>query len=243
MAHYEQIGKIPDSVIELLRAQKRVTLGFSGGKDSLACALLLRELDVPFTPFYFYIAPSLAFVEKSLTYYERFFDMRVVRLPHPMMYDFLRHQDFQPPDSVVDLAGVEWPKASFERICDKYMQHTTGEMGFYDVVGMRACESLNRRMVFRKIGHVDDSRRKIYPIAEWAPRDVLAYIDACGCKLSDDYKIWNRSYDGLKYQFLFGVRDHYPGDWQLLKEYFPLLELELYRYEQNCKYFDGQIVV
>lgn len=65
----------------------------------------------------------------------------------------------------------------------------------------------------------------------------MNYIDKNNLPQTDDYKIWNRSFDGMKYQFLFGVKENYPDDWQTILEYFPLTELELKRYEFNRQYW------
>ena len=101
---------------------------------------------------------------------------------------------------------------------------------------MRACESFNRRMVFKKQGAINHKEKKISLIADWTKADVENYLKENKIPISDDYKIWNRSFDGLKYQFLFGVKENYPDDYERIKEFFPLIDLELRRYEFNQKY-------
>lgn len=92
-------------------------------------------------------------------------------------------------------------------------------------------------MVFKKQGFINHNTKKISLIADWTTKDVLDFLHEENIPLTPDYKIWNRSFDGLKYQFLFGVKENYPKDWQTIKEYFPLIELELFRYTQNKKYY------
>lgn len=224
-------------VIKFLESQDLVTLGFSTGKDSLACALLLKELGVKFIPFFFYHIPDLHFVNQNLKKYEDFFKMEIIQLPHPMLYDYLRHQDFMPPKMIEELADYEFPVLSFEDMISAWLEDNNIDKDPYDIVGMRADESFNRRMIFRKQGFYNHEKKKVYPISLWRKKDVMTYITASGTSVTEDYKIWNRSFDGLKYQFLFGVKQHYPDDFQTIKEYFPLIELELFRYEQNKKYF------
>jgi predicted phosphoadenosine phosphosulfate sulfurtransferase len=118
-----------------------------------------------------------------------------------------------------------------------HLQNIGDNSKYFDVVGMRAAESFNRRKFFEKRKGIDQDGFKIYPIYDWKKGDVLQFLADNKIPLSDDYAIWNRSYDGMKYQFLFGVKKNYPNDWNRLLEYFPLLELELFRYEQNRKYF------
>jgi len=229
--------KINSEVDSFLREQKIVTLGFSGGKDSLACAILLRNMNVQFIPFFFYHIPDLEFVEKTLTGYEKDLGMNIIRLPHPMLFDYLRFQDFQPPKMIEYLYDFGVPHLGFEDLIGCHLDSVGIQDNLFDVVGQRAAESFNRRKVFEKQGFFNHSKRKVFPICDWKKADVLQFVSDNGFKISDDYDIWGRSFDGLKYQFLFGVKKNYPKDWQTIIEYFPLIELELFRYEQNKKYF------
>ena len=221
----------------LLTREKKVTIGFSTGKDSLACAVLCRNLNIEYIPFYFYLCPDLEFVEKSVQMYESLLDVKIVKMPHPVLYDFLRHQDFQPPKMIQYLHDQRLPKLKFEDLIYCHLASTGDHRHYYDIVGMRASESFNRRKFFQKRGGIDEKDKKIYPIFNWNKSEVLQFLTDNCIPLTDDYAIWNRSYDGMKYQFLFGVKKHYPNDWKTLLEYFPLLELELFRYEQNQRYF------
>lgn len=229
---------INQNVEKLLKTQDIVTLGFSTGKDSLACALVLQELGVKFIPFFFYHVPELEFVERNIEKYEKALKIEVIRMPHPMLYDYLRHQDFMGPNMIQFLHKKGIPKVSFEMMIDTYLQ-SIGIMEIkYDVVGQRAAESFNRRMLFKKQGFFNHDAKKVFPICDWKKDDVLEFIKSKGHTLTPDYEIWNRSFDGLKYQFLFGVQKHYPQDYARIKEMFPLIDLELFRYEQNKTYFE-----
>lgn len=90
------------------------TLGFSTGKDSLACALILKERGYQFTPYFFYHCPDLDFVNRNIEMYENVLKIEVIRLPHPMLYDYLRHQDFMSPSMIEYLSSVDIPHLSFE---------------------------------------------------------------------------------------------------------------------------------
>jgi 3'-phosphoadenosine 5'-phosphosulfate sulfotransferase (PAPS reductase)/FAD synthetase len=229
---------VDSEIVSLLKQEKKVTLGFSTGKDSLACALICRNFEIEYIPFYFFLCPDLEFVEKSITKYEKLLEIKIIQIPHPVLYDFLRHQDFQPPKMIEYLADQNLPKLTFEDLVFCHLDSVGDSRRYYDVAGVRASESFNRRMVFKKRGGgIDIENKKIYPIWDWKKSDVLDFLTANNIPFSDDYMIWNRSYDGMKYQFLFGVKKHYPSDWLKLLEYFPLLEAELFRYEQNRKYF------
>jgi predicted phosphoadenosine phosphosulfate sulfurtransferase len=231
--------KIDPKVKEFLQQQPVVTLGFSTGKDSVACALLLRELKVKFIPVFFYHCPDLEFVERNLKMYEDFFETEIIRMPHPMLYDYLRHQDFMGPDAIDYFFDLDIPHLTFEQLIGCHLDSIGIPEDLWDVVGMRASESFNRRMVFRKQGFFNEKKKKVFPIAEWNKKDVLAYLTEQKCPLTPDYDIWGRSFDGLKYQFLFGVKQRYPEDYARLKQLFPLLDIELFRYEKNIQYFQS----
>lgn len=231
--------KVDNDITDFLKEQQIVTLGFSTGKDSLACALILQELKVKFIPFFFYHIPDLEFVDRNIKMYEDKLGVNVVRLPHPMLYDYIRHQDFQPPAMINYMAGFDFPHLSFEELIDYYMDSIGIDYKVFDIVGMRAAESFNRRKVFEKMGTgIDKKKYKVYPIWNWKNDDVKSFIHSKGFNLTPDYDIWRRSFDGLKYQYLFGAKKRYPEDWKLIKEYFPLIELDLFRYEQNKTYFE-----
>ena len=59
-------------------------------------------------------------------------------------------------------------------------------------------------------------------------------IRAAGLKLSPEYRLFGRSFDGLDYRFLRPIRDHYPADYDRIREFFPLVEAELHRYERRA---------
>jgi 3'-phosphoadenosine 5'-phosphosulfate sulfotransferase (PAPS reductase)/FAD synthetase len=228
---------IEEKTLQFLKSQKFVTIGLSMGKDSLACAVLLKKLNIDFLPFYFYHIPELEFVNEQIKFYENYFDKKIIQMPHPMLYDNLRHQDFMPKNMADDVSSYHLPKMEFETLMKYYMIEMGINTDYYDVVGMRASESFNRRKFFEKLGKgYSEKKKKIYPIYNWNKKQVLDFLKENQCPLSNDYPIWNRSFDGLKYQFLFGVKENYPQDFEKIKEYFPLIEADLYRYEFNLGY-------
>jgi len=73
-------------------------LAFSAGKDAVCSWLRLRDMGFECVPYYLYVVPDLEFVEEGLTYYEAFFDTKILRLPHPSLPRMLRGLVFQPPE-------------------------------------------------------------------------------------------------------------------------------------------------
>jgi 3'-phosphoadenosine 5'-phosphosulfate sulfotransferase (PAPS reductase)/FAD synthetase len=227
--------QIDDDLKDFLINQKKVTLGFSTGKDSLACAIVCRNLDVEYIPLFFYHVPDLEFVNENIRMYEKVLNISIKQLPHPLLYDSLRHQNFQTPKMIKWMPP--FANITFEDLIDIYLADIGDKNKYYDVVGARANESFNRRMTFRKYGAIRVEKQKVYPIHNWSAKDVNNYIKENNIPFSNDYNTWNRSFDGIRYTFLHGLKKDYPNDYKKIQEYFPLIDIELFRYENNKKYF------
>lgn len=223
------------NIQNFLKNEKKVTLGFSTGKDSLACAIVCRNLEVEYIPFYFFHVPNLDFVNENIRMYEKALNIKIIQLPHPLLYDSLRHQNFQPPKTIDWMP--QFSNITFEDLMDIYLADISDSNIYYDVVGARANESFNRRMVFKKFGSIHEHSKKVYPIYNWSAKDVYNFIAQNNIPFSNDYNTWNRSFDGIRYTFLHGLKKDYPKDYQKIQEYYPLIDIELFRYETNQKYF------
>lgn len=230
--------EIDKEIAFFLKQQKKVTLGFSTGKDSLACAIICRNLDVEYMPLFFYHVPDLEFVNENIRMYEKLLNIKIVQMPHPLLYDSLRHQNFQPP-KMID-AMPPFSNITFEDLINIYLADIGDNNDYYDVVGARANESFNRRMVFRKYGSIHEHSKKVYPIHNWSAKDVYDFIVENNIPFSNDYNTWNRSFDGIRYTFLHGLKKDYPKDYEKIREYYPLIDLEIFRYENNKKYFTAK---
>lgn len=210
---------------------RAIRLNFSTGEDSLALWLALRGCKLKIVPIYFYIVPELAFVERTLSMYEDFFGQPIARLPHPLLERLLNRCDLQDPIGYLTLYDLDWPQGeSFDEIGEHYMR----ELDFpncWTCVGVRAWDSINRRMVMRKHGELRPKHRLAFPIAWHRQADVTAAISDSGAPISEDYKVFGRSFDGLDYRFLKPIRDHYPDDFARILTWFPLAEAEILRGE------------
>jgi len=215
---------------------RKVTIGFSTGKDSLVGVSLLKNAGIEFMPIYFYIVPGLGFIEKTIKRYEDLFEMKVVRLPHPILYDYINHQDWQPFHKALTFSCCELGSFKFRELINIYLESKELKGYNYDCNCMKMSDSLNRRLLLKSKPDVDNSTKTIYLTKYFTTNECFKYLKENKIPLSDDYRIFGRSWDGLSYHFTMGVKKYYPEDYELIKECFPLIDAELLRYKIVSNY-------
>ena len=64
---------------------------------------------------------------------------------------------------------------------------------------------------------------------------LIAELDALirdrDVSLTDDYLMFGRSFDGIDHRFTSIIKQEHPEDYAKILQWFPLVELELLRYE------------
>lgn len=218
--------------IECVRKRQSETmLAFSTGKDAIAAWLAIRDHFEVVHPYYLYLVPGLEFVEESLAYYEQFFGVKIARLPHPSLHRWLNTFTFQPPErvSVIKQAGLPWFEYTDIRtvmIEDKGLQ---ADMLVAD--GVRAADSPMRRVSIMTHGPISVKQGRYHPIWDMLKADLISCFRKSGVKLPEDYKLFGRSFDGLDLRFLLPLKKHRPADYRRVLEWFPLADLEVFRWE------------
>jgi len=76
-----------------------------------------------------------------------------------------------------------------------------------------------------------ETTRKVSPIWDWAIKLVHETISESGVGLPVDYEMFGRTFDGLDARFLRGIRERFPEDFERIRAWFPMVELELVRRE------------
>ena len=219
-------------LIERVRelAGDTILLSFSRGKDSIAMWLYLRE-HFNIVPYYLYWIPSLEWVDESLAYYERFFGCHIIQLPHPLFWQYINSFFFQPPDRVAIIRALDFPRYDFADLDNILCDHHLGFKA-YTAMGMRSADGIMRRNLMKQQGVIGTKRRRyFYPIWDWNIAQVSDVIQTNDVALPIDYTLWGRTVTDFTYQFLAGVRDNFPNDWRRVLDWFPLADLELFRYE------------
>lgn len=220
-------------LLDFARAERgnKLLLSFSCGIDSLATWLYLRENGFEIVPYTLYLIPGLGYKERILQYYEDYFGVHVLRLPHPTFYWLLNDGTWMPPDQLATIKTLKLFEYDLA-IVDDFIAADQGLDNPFCAIGMRRAENLMRLTFISQTGVLGFKRRRFfYPIWDWKIADVAAKVKEYDLKISSEYKLLGRTTEQMQYRRLSWVRNYYPDDWQKILEWFPLVELEIYRYE------------
>lgn len=223
-------------IIAQVRAEygPRVLLGFSRGKDSLAAWLRLREHFDQVIPFHLFTIPKLPIVEESLAYYERVMGCRIWRMPQPGFYRWLRNFTFQTPPRAAVLAAANLPTFGYRDVVDAIARaEGIPPDQTMTATGVRSADSPRRRQVITICGAIDRTQPKFYPVWDWSTDQCIDIINKSGVELPIDYALFGRTIDGLDYRVVSQLKKHRPQDYAKFLEWFPLLEMEVWRYEKG----------
>lgn len=208
-----------------------ILLSFSCGKDSLALWLHLRD-HFEIIPYYLYHVPGLQYVEQSLDYYEDWFGARIVRLPHPLFYDMFRTCAYQPVHRVGIIESLNLPRFDFADI-DDIMAAYLGLENPFTAIGFRAADNIQRHRLLKQMGPLGFKRRRyFYGVWDWTVDDVTECIRKHDIAIPADYQHWGRTIASFGYPELSAIKRAYPADYDVIRTWFPLVDVEMFRYEQ-----------
>jgi hypothetical protein len=220
-----------ETILAMREQTDTILLAFSSGKDSVGAWLECRKYFPRIIPFHMYVVPELEFIEDNLRYYEKFFETRIHRIPHPSLYRMLRECVFQPPPNWPVIQAANLPRFDYFD-SETFLREELGlPDSVYVATGVRSADSLQRRLAIEKAGSINHKLRKFYPIHDWKKADLIREFQTAGIQLPSDYAVWPRSLDGVQYQYLAGMKEHFPRDYARVLEYFPLAGIELQRRE------------
>lgn len=213
----------------------RLLLAFSSGKDALASAIVLRPRFEELIPFYCYYVPGLTIIEEALDFYERrLFKRPIIRAPHPIFITWLADFRFQTPTSAREIAALNLPRAwSYPDTVADICKAEGLPKGSVYATGARAGEFFTRLVMCQKSGGWQRNRQQVWPIWDMTRDQTLNLIDRSGIPLSREYDFFHSSFCGLDYAFISQIKEHVPEDWETIQRWFPLIELEIWRYERS----------
>lgn len=208
-------------------------LSFSRGKDSIAAYLAIRDR-IEVVPFHLILVPGLSFVDESLDLYERrLFGRRILRFPHPAFYRWLNESLYQTPERAEVIAAAQLPNFGYADVNALVAEQEGLSPAVFTAVGMRSADSPLRRLAFRNYGPIRDQTKLWYPVWDWNKARLIEEITRAGVSLPDDYLIWGRTFDGLDAQFLVSLKRQRPQDYARILVWFPLVDVEVWRYERD----------
>lgn len=206
-----------DPINTMAKISDSVLVGFSGGKDSVACLDLCMKTFKHVEAYFLYIVPGLEFQERTLKYYEDKYGIMFHRVPHFMLSDFLRYGSFRMPDlNVPMIKTVE---------LYNYLRELTGI--YWLAGGERIADSLIRRAMIKRSSSIDKDRGRFYPLAYWSKAHVMGYIKGNRLPLSTESSALGFSFRSLMPRDMAKIRDLFPEDFAKIKEWFPLVEASI----------------
>ena len=138
---------------------------------------------------------------------------------------------WQTPESALEIMKLGLPTHT-NQIYDKFIAKDLGCPGAYRAIGVRANDSPIRRYVIDRHSPINNKQKSFYPIFDWTNEDIRNCLKENEVDLPIDYKIWGKSLDGIDYRFIKPMKEHLPEDYDQVKRFFPLVDLEIMRYEQ-----------
>lgn len=205
-------------------------LRFSCGKDAIASYIQLKRYFKEIIPVYHYLHPDLDFINRSLEYYEGIFGRHIIRVPNSKLYQHLNAGLFQTKRSWAYIKKMNLPNFDNDDVNGYIKDDLRLDENVMTAIGVRAADSLNRWRSINKYGAINEKRKTFYPVYDWDIERLKNEIKESEIKLPVDYKLWGKSFDGLDYRFIKPLKDHFPGDYEKLKELFPLIDVEIKRY-------------
>lgn len=201
--------------------KKRVVLSFSCGKDSIAAWLKMREDGrYEIIPVYYYIYPW--FHERELEYYEDFFKTKINVIPSERYISYVASCCWMPPHRVGFVDALELKIFRKDKLNDYLLKKYHAEEVH---VGIKKNDSLDRRVA-------KESETKKFPIHDLSDAMVIEYLEKYGVKLPRDYGVWGCSLDGYTAKWTGPLKEKLPEDYERALKIFPLLGVELKRYEK-----------
>lgn len=211
--------------------QHETLLSFSCGKDAIAAWIAIRPHFDRVVPFFLYIVPRLSFVDEALDYYERYFGEKIYRLPHPSLYRMLNNFTFQPPERCAVIEAANLPNFNYEDVRAEVADAAGVQDDVLYATGVRAADSPMRRTAINQYGPITWSQRKYHPVWDMRKADLLEMFRKHKVKLPIDYAIFGRTFDGIDLRFLLPLKKQRPDDYRKVLDWFPLAELEIFRWE------------
>ncbi|AUX61675.1 phosphoadenosine phosphosulfate reductase family protein [Simonsiella muelleri] len=214
-------------LFETIKAASRISdkciVFFSGGKDSIVtldlCARYFKKIHVVFM----YSVPNLSFQEANLRWYESKYGIKIERIPHFMISEWLRLGTFRKADFSVPIVSIN----------DVYNYARISNDMWWIAAGERIADSIVRRAMIKNSGSIDEKRGRIYPVAHFSKADIMRYIQYHSLKLAPESRWLGHSFRSLDGKEMLLVKQYYPQDYEKIRAWFPFVDAAIKQYEMT----------
>ena len=162
---YQNSNELCEQISE--RTNGKVILSFSCGKDSIAAWIQLKRYFKEIIPVYYYLIPDLSFIEKSLRYYEDFFETKILRSPNPNLLKMLNSAMYQTEESFEIIKSCDIPIYTMDEMFNQVRVNIFQDNNVFVGTGVRASDNLTRFTTVKVHGAVNENRKQFFPIYDW----------------------------------------------------------------------------
>lgn len=218
-------SELYDPIRTMSKVTREVIVSFSTGKDSCVTLDLCQRFFDRVVPFYMYYVPGLSFHERALRWYEKRYNVEIIRLPHFELGTLMRYGMYRTPDYDIPVLSV--------KDIYNYVRNLTGIE--WVCAGERIADSIVRRAMIKHSSPIDVKRGRFYPIAYWKKKEITEYIRVKKLYLAEDSRKLGHSFADFGGVGLSEIKKIWPRDYEQIKKLFPLCDMAVKRYEAYGK--------
>jgi hypothetical protein len=152
-------------------------------------------------------------------------------MPNPALWDWWYNFTYQAPRNLQPLMQRGDFRYSWDDLFDAVKYHMRLPDRTHTAIGVRMADSPNRRTSILRYGAINSDRSTFYPCYDWNKADILTAFVTAGVRMSPEYTVFGRTFDGLDYRFLGPLKERYPKDYARVLEMYPLAEAVMLRHE------------
>ena len=214
-----------DPLKTMAKVTDEVIVAFSGGKESCVVIDLAFRYFKKVHPFFMYICPDLSFQERTLEWYEKKYQTKIIRLPHMDVSEFFHYGSFRISDSSFPIVSIN----------DIYQYIRLQTDTWWIAAGERIDDSIVRRAMMKKSGSIDVKRGRFYPVSAWKKREIIDYIKFHNLYLGQDSRKLGFSFKSLWGKELAMLKHYFPQDYEKILHLYPFAAAGVKRYEDYGK--------
>ena len=215
-----------------LDPQKRIAVGLSGGKDSLATLKLVSEVWPEVFCYHLYFVPGLRVLEDHVNACAaRFTKTPVLYLPHPDVSRYLKGGIFQPSG----IGSAQMGKRRVLKMGD--IEHTVREtFGLTWIAsGLKVLDSIHRRGQLHGKNGVDERWHRLWPVYDWSDADVVSFNSHQRFPNPPKFGGGRLSGIGLDGPTMVDLKARAPDDYERIRAVFPYVDALVVREEMRQK--------